>query len=59
MAGANSAFIKNVMHFFGPSVDEGMRMIKAEEAGENGLTKAVEVKQEGDAEVEDENDDGF
>jgi hypothetical protein len=27
--GSNPEFIKKIMHFFGPSVDEGMRMLKA------------------------------
>ena len=58
-AGATKEHISRVRHFFESRVDEGMRMIKAEEADENGLAKADQVKQEGDAEVEDDNDDGF
>jgi len=62
--GATKEHISKVRHFFEGRVDEGMRMIKGEEAEGNGSTKTrkdvdSEVKQEGYAEVEDDNDDGF
>ena len=58
-AGATKEHISKVMHFFQSRVDEGMRMIKAEEADENGLAKGDQVKDNGNTEVDDDNDEGF
>lgn len=53
-------YVNNVKHFFGASVDEGMRMLKKakEEAEESTTADAGEVKEE-EEEEDDEEDDGF
>jgi hypothetical protein len=48
--GANPEFVKKIMHFFGPSVDEGMRMLKV---AQKNASKDTPKK----AEKEDEDDD--
>ena len=58
-AGATPEFIKKVMHFFGPSVDQGMRMLKnASQDKIKAPAKAEEPKPESE-EGSEGSDDGF
>ena len=57
-AGATPPYVAKVMQFFGPSVDAGMRMIKAAKSAEK-VRGAEESKPETAPEEESDNDDGY
>jgi len=62
-ANADKEYISKVLHFFGPAVDEGMRMIKADDGANKGATKKSSGDGDGDDDEEppedDEDEDGF
>ena len=55
-------YIDKVIRFFGPNVDEGMRILKAQaraqDAGEN-PESAADSKEKGADDDDDEDDEGF
>ena len=52
-AGASDEYTKKVLHFFGPAVDEGMRMLKADANGGDPPENTAPQPEDND------NDDGF
>lgn len=58
-AGATQEHIKKVMHFFGPSVDQGMRMLKASEDTAKVPGNAPGQPEPEAEDEEEEEDNGF
>jgi hypothetical protein len=59
-AGAAPEFVKKILHFFGPAVDEGMRMLKAEKnAKKKEAEEAEEEAEEDEEDAEDESDEEY
>ena len=56
-AGATKEHTQKVLHFFGPSVDEGMRMLKAADVAKAEEPVAAPVEESSAAEEEDSDHD--